>query len=80
MPVLALSGDVDMLPGVDTSFFAKVAKAIADMVQQGTFNSSAAKTTMWTQRSLLLCWVNFTGTNVGKDAKSLRGPLSPRDF
>jgi hypothetical protein len=37
MPVLALSGDVDMLSGVDTSFFAPAAKAIADMVQHGTF-------------------------------------------
>ena len=35
MPVLALSGDVDMLPGVDTSFFATAAKAIAGMVQHG---------------------------------------------
>ena len=35
--VLALSGDVDMLPGVDTSFFAKAAQAIASMVQHGEF-------------------------------------------
>ena len=37
MPVLALSGDVDMLPGVDTSFFAPAAKAIARMVPRGTY-------------------------------------------
>ncbi|HLO32224.1 MAG TPA: alpha/beta hydrolase [Anaerolineales bacterium] len=37
MPVLALSGDVDMLPGVDTSFMAKAAKAIASMVPHGTY-------------------------------------------
>jgi hypothetical protein len=37
MPVLALSRDVEMLPGFDTSFFAKAAKAIAGMVQHGTF-------------------------------------------
>jgi pimeloyl-ACP methyl ester carboxylesterase len=37
VPVLALSGDVDMLPGVDTSFFAKAARAIAAMVQHGKF-------------------------------------------
>ena len=37
MPVLALSRDVDMLLGVDTSFFAPAAKAIGDMVQYGTF-------------------------------------------
>ena len=36
-PVLALSGDVDMLPGVDTSFFRKAAQAIADMVPHGKF-------------------------------------------
>ena len=37
MPVLALSGDVDMLPGVDTSFFRKAAEAIARMVPHGTY-------------------------------------------
>jgi pimeloyl-ACP methyl ester carboxylesterase len=37
VPVLALSGDVDMLPGVDTSFFAKGAEAIAGMVQHGKY-------------------------------------------
>ena len=37
VPVLALSGDVEMLPGVNTSFFAKAAEAIADRVQYGTF-------------------------------------------
>jgi pimeloyl-ACP methyl ester carboxylesterase len=37
MPVLALSGDVDMLPGVDTSFFRKAARAIADMVLHGKY-------------------------------------------
>jgi pimeloyl-ACP methyl ester carboxylesterase len=37
MPVLALSGDVDMLPGVDTSFFRKAAQAIADMVPHGKY-------------------------------------------
>jgi pimeloyl-ACP methyl ester carboxylesterase len=37
MPVLALSGDVDMLPGVDTSYFAKAAEAIARMVPHGTY-------------------------------------------
>jgi hypothetical protein len=37
MPVLALSGDVDMLPGVDTSFMAKAAQAIAKMVQHGKY-------------------------------------------
>ena len=37
VPVLALSGDVDMLPGVDTSFFRKAARAIADMVPHGTY-------------------------------------------
>ena len=37
MPVPALSGDVDMPPGVDTSFFARAARAIADMVPHGTF-------------------------------------------
>jgi len=37
MPVLALSGDVDMLPGVDTSFMAKAAQAIARMVPHGTY-------------------------------------------
>jgi len=36
MPVLALSGDVDMLSGVDTSFMAKAAEAIARMVPHGT--------------------------------------------
>jgi pimeloyl-ACP methyl ester carboxylesterase len=38
MPVLALSGDVDMLPGVDTSFMAKAAEAIAKMVQHGKYH------------------------------------------
>jgi len=37
MPVLALSGDVDMLPGVDTSFFRKAAQAIANMVPHGNY-------------------------------------------
>jgi len=37
MPVLALSGDVDMLPGVDTSFFRKAAEAIANMVPHGKY-------------------------------------------
>jgi pimeloyl-ACP methyl ester carboxylesterase len=37
MPVLALSGDMDMLPGVDTSFFRKAARAIADMVPHGKY-------------------------------------------
>ena len=37
VPVLALSGDVEMLPGVNTSFFAKAAEAIADRVQYGRF-------------------------------------------
>jgi pimeloyl-ACP methyl ester carboxylesterase len=37
MPVLALSGDVDLLPGVDTSFFAPAAKAIARMVPHGAY-------------------------------------------
>jgi len=37
MPVLALSGDVDMLPGVDTSFFRKAAQAIAKMVSHGKY-------------------------------------------
>jgi pimeloyl-ACP methyl ester carboxylesterase len=37
MPVLALSGDVDMLPGVDTSFFRKAAQAIANMVPHGKY-------------------------------------------
>jgi hypothetical protein len=37
VPVLALSGDVDMLPGVDTSFFRKAAQAIANMVQHGKY-------------------------------------------
>ena len=37
MPVLALSGDVDMLPGVDTSFFRKAAQAIAGMVPHGKY-------------------------------------------
>lgn len=37
MPVLALSGDVDMLPGVDTSFFRKAARAIANMIQHGKY-------------------------------------------
>jgi len=37
MPVLALSGDVDMLPGVDTSFMAKAAEAIAKMVPHGAY-------------------------------------------
>ena len=37
VPVLALSGDVDMLPGVGTSFFRKAARAIADMVPHGKF-------------------------------------------
>ena len=37
MPVLALSGDVDMLPGVDTSFMAKAAEAIASMVPHGKY-------------------------------------------
>jgi len=37
IPVLALSGDVDMLPGVDTSFFAKAARAIASMTPHGKF-------------------------------------------
>ena len=37
VPVLALSGDVDMLPGVDTSFFRKAAQAIANMVPHGKF-------------------------------------------
>jgi pimeloyl-ACP methyl ester carboxylesterase len=37
MPVLALSGDTALFPGVDTSFFAKAARAIADMVPQGSF-------------------------------------------
>lgn len=37
VPVLALSGDVDMLPGVDTSFFAQAAQAITKMVPHGTY-------------------------------------------
>jgi pimeloyl-ACP methyl ester carboxylesterase len=37
VPVLALSGDVDMLPGVDTSFMAKAAQAIAKMVPHGKY-------------------------------------------
>ena len=37
MPVLALSGDTAVFPGVDTSFFAKAAQAIAKMVQHGKF-------------------------------------------
>ena len=37
MPVLALSGDVDMLPGVDTSFMAKAAQEIAKMVPHGKY-------------------------------------------
>jgi pimeloyl-ACP methyl ester carboxylesterase len=37
MPVLALSGDVDMLPGVDTSYFRKAAQAIANMVPHGKY-------------------------------------------
>ena len=37
VPVLAISGDVDMLPGVDTSFMAKAAQAIAKMVQHGKY-------------------------------------------
>ena len=37
VPVLALSGDVDMLLGVDTSFMAKAAQAIAEMVQHGKY-------------------------------------------
>jgi pimeloyl-ACP methyl ester carboxylesterase len=37
VPVLALSGDTAMFPGVDTSFFAKAAEAIAKMVQHGKF-------------------------------------------
>ena len=35
VPVLALSGDAAMIPGVDTSFFAKAAEAIAKMVPHG---------------------------------------------
>jgi hypothetical protein len=37
VPVLALSGDVDMLPGVDTYFFRKAAQAIAKMVPHGKY-------------------------------------------
>jgi hypothetical protein len=37
VPVLALSGDVDMLSGVDTSFFCKAAQAIANMVPHGKY-------------------------------------------
>jgi pimeloyl-ACP methyl ester carboxylesterase len=37
IPVLALSGDVDMLPGVDTSFMAKAAQVIANMVPHGKY-------------------------------------------
>jgi len=37
VPVLALSGDVDMLPGVDTSLMAKVVEAIAKMVPHGKY-------------------------------------------
>ena len=37
MPVLAISGDADMFPGVDTSFFRKAAQAIADMVPHGKY-------------------------------------------
>ena len=37
MPVLALSGDLDMLPGVDTSYFRKAAEAIANMVPYGKY-------------------------------------------
>jgi pimeloyl-ACP methyl ester carboxylesterase len=37
MPVLALSGDTAMFPGVDTSFFRKAAQAIADMVPHGKY-------------------------------------------
>jgi pimeloyl-ACP methyl ester carboxylesterase len=37
VPVLALSGDVDMLPGVDTSFMRKAAQAIANMVPHGKY-------------------------------------------
>jgi len=37
VPVLAISGDVDMLPGVDTSFMATAAQAIAKMVPHGKY-------------------------------------------
>jgi len=37
MSVLALAGDVDMLPGVDTSFYRKAAEAIANMVPHGKY-------------------------------------------
>jgi pimeloyl-ACP methyl ester carboxylesterase len=37
MPVLALSGDAELFPGADTSFFRTAARAIADMVPQGKF-------------------------------------------
>jgi pimeloyl-ACP methyl ester carboxylesterase len=37
MPVLALSGDAAMFPGVDTSFFRKAAQAIAKMVPHGKY-------------------------------------------
>lgn len=37
IPILALSGDVDMRPGVDTSFFRKAAQAIANMVPHGKY-------------------------------------------
>jgi pimeloyl-ACP methyl ester carboxylesterase len=44
MPVLAISRDTDMLPGVDTSFFVPAAKAIADMVSNGTFKLLSSQT------------------------------------
>jgi len=43
MPVLALSGDVDMLPGVDTSFCRKAAQAIANMVPHGKYRLLAGQ-------------------------------------
>ena len=54
VPVLALSGDVDMPPGVDTSFFRKAAQAIANMVPHGISQLLPGQTTTWMQRSLLL--------------------------
>jgi pimeloyl-ACP methyl ester carboxylesterase len=37
VPVLAISGDTDLFPGVDASFFRKAARAIANMVPHGNY-------------------------------------------